>query len=187
MTSILVASVLCALPPPRAPAPQPDQPVAQQQLTDEEIRARVDAFLRTIDTRIPPEQWRALGPRGAAILEAMAQDRSLLPTRRAAAVVGLSAIGSPGSASVLLSLAQSSGEPLNVRLVAVHGAAGVVPSAELASTLKPVLETSDDHRVRAAAAEVLSRSGACGLVRAQAQRERDALVMRSALKACDDR
>jgi hypothetical protein len=186
MTPILLASVLCAFPPPRTAPPAQDEPAAQQ-LTDEEIRERIDTFMRTIDTRIPAEQWRALGPRGAAILEEMAQDANQLPTRRAAAVVGLSAIGSPTSASVLLSLAQSAREPLNVRLTAVHAAAGVVPSSQLTATLKPVLETSDDQRVRAAAAEVLSRNGGCGLVRAQARRERDALVMESALKSCGNR
>ena len=182
MTSVVLASLLCALPPQRSATPA--DPNAQQPISDADVRERIDTFMRTIDTRISPGQWRALGSRGAAILEGMAQDPKLLPTRRAKAVVGLAAIGSPSSSSVLLSLAQSPGEPLNVRLSAVHGAPGVVPESELAATLKPVLESADDRHVRAAAAEVLSRHGGCGLVRAQAQKERDRGAMQRALQSC---
>ena len=184
MTSVVLASLLCAFPPARRAPPPADQ-APQQPLGDDEVRDRIDTFMRTIDTRISPDQWRALGGRGAAILEAMAQDRTLLPTRRAKAVVGLAAIGSPTSSTVLLSLAQTSGEPLNVRLTAVLGAPGVLPASEVAATLKPVLETADDDQVRAAAAEVLSRHGGCGLVRAQARRERDPLPMQRAVQSCD--
>src|SRR6266849_4819598 len=157
MTSVVLASLLCALPPARGGATPPADQSAPQPLSEDEVQERIDTFMRTIDTRISPEQWRALGGRGAAILEGMAQDRTLLPTRRAKAVVGLSAIGSPTSASVLLSLAQSQRDPLNVRLTAVLGAPGVV----------------------------LSRHGGCGLVRAQARRERDPLAMQRALQTCD--
>ena len=182
--TMLLASLLCAIPPARDTTPPAEQS-PQQPLGDEEIRERIDTFMRTIDTRISESQWRALGPRGAAMLEGMAQDRTLLPTRRAMAVIGLAAIGAPTSSSVLLSLAQSSGEPLNVRLTAVLGAPGVVPAAEIPATLKPLLETADDERVRAAAAEVISRHGGCSLVRAQASRERDRLAMQRALQSCD--
>ena len=106
MTSVVLASLLCALPPARGAARPADQPPAQP-LAEDEVRERIDTFLRTIDTRISADQWRALGARGAAILEGVAQDRTLLPTRRAKAVVGLAAIGSPTSSSVLLSLACS--------------------------------------------------------------------------------
>ncbi len=184
MTSVVLASLLCALPPARGATPPADQS-APQPLSEDEVQERIDTFMRTIDTRISPEQWRALGGRGAAILEGMAQDRTLLPTRRAKAVVGLSAIGSPTSASVLLSLAQSQRDPLNVRLTAVLGAPGVVPLSDLPATLKPILESADHDQVRAAAAEVLSRHGGCGLVRAQARRERDPLAMQRALQSCD--
>jgi len=183
MTSILVASLLCALPP-RGAAPATGQPSPQEPLGDEEIRARIDAFLGTIDTRIPPEQWRALGTRGAAILEGMAQDTKLMPTRRAKAVAGLSAIGAETSSAVLLALARSPQEPLNVRLSAVYGVPGVVAAPQVAASLQPLLEASDNAHVRAAAAEVLSRHGGCGLVRAQARRERDALTLQRALQGC---
>jgi len=184
MTSVVLASLLCAFPPARRATPPADQ-APQQPLGDDEVRDRIDTFMRTIDTRISPDQWRALGGRGAAILEGMAQDRTLLPTRRAKALVGLAAIGSPTSSSVLLSLAQSSSEPLNVRLTAVLGAPGVVPASDLPATLKPILESADHDQVRAAAAEVLSRHGGCSLVRAQARRERDPLPMQRAVQSCD--
>jgi hypothetical protein len=183
MMPMVLASLLCAFPPARGAPPPADQS-PQQPLGDDEIQERIDTFMRTIDTRISSDQWRALGTRGAAILEGMAQDRALLPTRRAKAVIGLAAIGAPTSSSVLLSLAQSPDEPLNVRLTSVLGAPGVVPAAELPATLKPLLETANDERVRAAAAEVLSRHGGCGLVRAQASRERDPLPMQRALQDC---
>jgi hypothetical protein len=184
MTSLLVACLLCALPP-RGAAPAPVPSSTQQPLGDEEIRDRIDTFMRTIDTPISSEQWRALGTRGAAILEGMAQDPNLLPSRRAKAVAGLAAIGAPTSSSVLLSLARSAQAPLNVRLSAVHGVPGVVASSQVAAALQPVLESSENDHVRAAAAEVLSRHGGCGLVRAQARRERDPLAMQRALQSCD--
>jgi hypothetical protein len=187
MTSILLASLLCALPParPRAPAPaaQPNTAPAEQ-LTDEQIRERIDGFMGTIDTRILPEQWQALGQRGAAMLERIAQDTTVLPTRRAKAVAGLSEIGASSSSPVLLGLAGSEQAPLTVRLAAVHGVPRVLPAAQVASALKPVLEGARDGHVRGAAAEILSAHGGCSMVRAQAQRENDPLRMQRALERC---
>jgi hypothetical protein len=185
MTSILLASFLCALPVHRRPAP-PAEPPAEQ-LSDEEIRDRIDTYMATIDTPISQAEWRVLGPRGATILERMAQDARLLPTRRAKAVAGLSAIGTPGSSAVLLELAKSEQAPLNVRLAAVHGAPAVVASAQVAPALKPVLEGAQNAHVRAAAAEVLSRHGGCGLVRAQARREDAPARMQRAMDHCKQR
>src|SRR2546421_7789329 len=128
MTSILLASLVCALPParPRAQAPATQRNTAPaEQLTDEQVRERIDAFMGTIDTRIAPEQWRALGTRGAAMLEQIAQDTRVLPTKRAKAVAGLSEIGASSSSEVLLGLARSEQAPLTVRLAAVQGAPGV--------------------------------------------------------------
>src|SRR6266849_4429806 len=156
MTSILIASLLCALPPRGTPPPPADQS-PQQPLSDEEVRERIDTFMGTIDTRISPEQWRALGTRGAAILEGMAQDPNLLPTRRAKAVAGLSAIGAETSSGVLLSLARSPQAPLNVRLTAVHGVPGVVAASQLRRPSShcwrvPTTSTSARRRPRSSAA-----------------------------------
>jgi HEAT repeat protein len=187
MTSIVLASLLCALPPAR-PRPSPPAsdatPAASEQLSDQEIRERIDTFMGTIDTRISSDQWRALGPRGAAMLEQIAQDANVFPTRRAKAIAGLSEIGLQSSSGVLLNLAKSEQAPLTVRLAAVHGAPGVLPDAQVSTALKPVLETAKDGHVRGAAAEVLSRHGGCSLVRAQAQREDDRVRMQRALERC---
>jgi HEAT repeat protein len=185
MTFIVLASILCALPVHRratVPASQPSE-----QLSDEDIRQRIETYMNAIDTRIADADWRALGARGAAILERMAQDPTLFPTRRATAVAGLAAIGSSNSSSVLLTLAKSEQAPLNVRLAAVHGAPGVVPAAQVPTALKPVLEGARDGHVRAAAAEVLSRHGGCALVEAQARREGQPLRLQRALDRCKHR
>ena len=187
MTVILLVSLLCTLPPvrPRSSPPVSDTtPAPPEQLTDQEIRDRIDTFMGTIDTRITPEQWRALGARGAAILEQIAQDANVLPTKRAKAVAGLAAIGSSSSSTVLLNLARSEQAPLTVRLAAVHGAPGVLAAGQVPAALKPILENAKDGHVRGAAAEVLSRHGGCSLVRAQAQREEDRVRMQRALERC---
>jgi HEAT repeat protein len=190
MTSILLASVLALLPPSRArgapPAGQP-APAAPRTLSDDEVRDRVEGYLGTIDTRTSTEDWRALGTRGAAILEQVAQDPRTLPTRRAKAVAGLSAIGATTSGDVLVSLARSEQAPLTVRLAAVDGAPFVIPADRLAAALKPVLENAQDGVVRGAAAEVLSRHGECSLVLAQARRGDDKIRMQRALERCGQR
>jgi hypothetical protein len=187
MIPTVLASLLCVIPPARpsgAPSAAPDAAAAQQ-LSDEEVQQRVDTLLGSIDTRIPADQWRALGPRGTALLERIAQDPKMLPSKRAAAVAGLSMIGSSSSSPVLLALARSEETPLTVRLGAVLGTASVVPASDLAAALQPILETATNGHVRSAAAEVLSRNGGCSLVRAQAQREKDALRMQRALERCN--
>lgn len=187
MMTFVLAFLLAAVPPsrPASPPPPSSQPAAAPQLSDEELQNRIDAFLGAIDTRISPEEWRALGPRGTALLERIAQDTSVLPSKRAAAVTGLSAIGSPTSARVLLNLARSEQESLTVRLVAVHGTPGVLPTAQLGRALKPVLETAGNPQVRRAAADVLSRHGGCSMIRAQASREDDPERMQRALERCN--
>src|SRR5207245_8911854 len=112
------------------------------QLTDDEVRDLVDAYLGSIDTRASTEDWRALGERCAAILEKIAQDKGSLPTRRAKAVAGLSAIGASSSGDVLVALARSELAPLTVPLAAVDGSPAVIPRTGLAPGLKPVLESA---------------------------------------------
>src|SRR5437762_6168455 len=140
MTSILVASLLCALPPARprsAPAASDSSPPSSEQLSDQQIRDRIDTFMGTIDTRITPEQWRALGPRGAAMLEQIAQDPNAFPTRRAKAVTGLSEVGLSRSASGLLGLAESGQAPPTVGPGAGARGAGVLGCAQIPTALQP--------------------------------------------------
>jgi hypothetical protein len=188
MISVMVCSLVCALPPARPVAtPSASDAAPAQQVADEELQQRIATMLGTIDTRISADEWRALGPRGAAILEQLAQDPKVLPSRRAGAVAGLSAIGASSSSSVLLGLARSEAAPLAVRLAAVLGTAGVIPPAQLGAALRPVLEGARNGQVRGAAAEVLSRNGGCSFVRAQASRESDPMRMQRALERCNQK
>jgi hypothetical protein len=188
MTSIVLASLLCVIPParPQAALSPSSEAAPAPPLTDEEIQQRIESLLGTIDSRIGAGEWRALGPRGTALLERIAQDARMLPSKRALAVGGLSAIGAPSSSAVLLDLARSEQAPLPVRLGAVHGMPRVVSAQQLGTALKPVLEGAKNAHVRRAAAEVLSRNGGCSLVRAQAQREDDAVRMQRALERCNN-
>jgi len=174
---ILLATLLCA---PASAGPQS----RSASDTDEHIRQHIETYLGSIDTPVRPAQWRALGPRGAAILESMAQDPQVLPTRRAKALDGLSAIGTPTAADTMLRLAKSEHDPLVVRLSAVRGASRVLPTDQVAPAIEPILDSAQDGHVRAAAAEVLSNRGACAPVRAQAAREDDPRRLRRALQRC---
>ena len=191
MTSILLASLLCAVGPAaqraRAARPAPAAPSEPApQLSDDEIRERIETYLGTIDTAIGAQEWRALGPRAVGLLEQIAQDGSVLPTRRAKALDGLAAIGSRDAPDLMMQLAKSEHAPLLVRLAAVRGVGQVLPSAQVVPALQPLLETAQDGHVRKVAAEVLSRHGGCGLVRAQARREDEPARMQRALDRCGE-
>jgi HEAT repeat protein len=186
MIAVVTASLLAAIPAARrAASPSPAlQAGPANQLTDEEVEQRVNALLGNIDTRVPADDFRSLGPRGRAALERIAQDPKVLPSRRTVAVAGLSAVGDPASSTVLLGLARSEDVPVAVRLSAVHSTPNVIPATQLTTVLKPVLQSAANPHVRRAAAEVLSRHGGCALVRAQAQREDDRGRMQRALERC---
>ena len=157
----------------KPPAPLQEHAAAQAAaLPDEEIEARVRAFLGSIDTPIPHAHWRALGARAAALLEPLARDSAQFPTRRAKAIDGLSAIAPPGAQALFLALASSEGEPIVVRLSAVRGLGQVVPAKKLPATLAPLLTGAKEHAIRAGAAEVLASKGVgCAAVEAQLKRE----------------
>jgi hypothetical protein len=188
VTAFLIASLLALGPATHKPPPaQPGAPAQPAQaLTDDEIRQRIRTYMGSIDTPIGPERWQALGPRGAGILEQMAQDPNEFPTSRAKAVNGVAAIGSPAAPGLMITLARSEDAPLIVRLTAVRGAEKVVPASQLVAALKPVLETAKDGHVRRAAAEVLSEHGGCALVRAQAGREDEPARLKNALRSCGE-
>src|SRR6185436_7664448 len=81
-----------------------------------EVRAQVESYLDSIDTPVRPEQWRALGPDGAAVLEEIAQDPKKLPTRRARALSALAVVGSPRASKLVLTIAQKESEKAIVRM-----------------------------------------------------------------------
>ena len=175
--TILLAALLCA------PASATGSQSSSSQ-SDEQIRQRIDTYLGSIDAPIRPAQWRALGPRGAAVLEQIAQDSRVLPTRRAKALDGLSALGTPTAPDTMLHLARSEETPLVVRLSAVRAVSRVLPADQVAPALEPVLQGAQDGHVRAVAAEMLSSHGGCTLVRAQAAREDNPTRLRRALQRC---
>lgn len=146
-----------------------------ESLTDEEARERAASYVRTIDVPVTADQWRALGPRVVPFLESVAVNGQQLPSRRAAAVSGLAAIGGERSRNVMVTIAQSQEEPFAVRAAAVRGAPCVLGTKDLVRELRPVLERAREAPMRATAAEVLAGTApqiACPAIRAQAGRER---------------
>jgi hypothetical protein len=176
---ILLATLLCA-----PASPTTSQSNSSSSQSEEQIREQIDTYLGSIDVPVRPAQWRALGPQGAAILESMAQDPKVLPSRRAKAIDGLSAVGTPSAADTMLRLAKDEQGPLAVRLSAVRGVGRVVPADQVAPALQPILQGAQNPHVRAAAADTLSSQGGCNLVRAQAAREDEPRRLRRALQRC---
>jgi hypothetical protein len=155
-----------------------------------EVPARVEAYLESQDTVVRPEEWRALGPEGAKVLEEIAQDVKRLPTRRARAVTALAIIGSPTAPALVLDLAGRERERAVVRMSALRAAGQLLDPAKLLTAVKPIMQGAKDTHVRAAAADVLARKnprGACAVVRSHSERERvDARpAFERALQACD--
>ena len=105
----------------RAPAESPPQ--QQEQLSDVELRERVQTYLGSIDRSISPASWRALGSRAAPLLEAIIADPSQFPSRRAKAVDGLVAVAPDRAVQLVGKLARDENEETVVRVAAVHGAA----------------------------------------------------------------
>lgn len=155
-----------------------------------DVRARVETYLESKEAPVRPEQWRALGPEGAKVLEEIARDGKKLPTRRARALAALVIVGSPRASRLMVDLAQRENERAVVRMSAIKGAAVLLDPAGLLAAVKPVLEGARDLHVRSTAATVLVRKnpqGACPLVRAQTAREKLDLrpAFDRALQACD--
>jgi hypothetical protein len=159
---------------PRAPrgSPPPQQPVQEEQLSDAELRDRVDTYLGAIDRPIPAARWKALGPRAAPILEEVIADQSQFPSRRAKALDGLVAAAPDRAASLVGKLARDEKQPTVVRVAAVRGAGEVLPPAKAMTELRPVLRGAKSTGMRAHAAEVLARkAGGCAEVQGQVERE----------------
>jgi HEAT repeat protein len=158
-------------------------------LSDAEVRQRVEAYLRSLDTPVTAEAWRVLGARAVPLLEQVLASSDQLPSRRAKAVAGLGAIGGERAQALVLGAARSEAEPFAVRAAALHAAPELLGPRQLMDQLKPVLEGSPDPAVRAAAADALARaapSEACAAVRAQAGRERQRSSFHRALNRCQE-
>jgi HEAT repeat protein len=184
--SALLATLLAA------PAGLQSRPPAGTTVTGrpEQVRAQVETYLDSIDTPVRPEQWRALGPDAAPVLEAIAQDPKKLPTRRARALAALAVVGSPRASKLIVTIAQSESEKSVVRMSALRAAGDLLDPAGLVVAVKPVLEGAKDTRVRAAAAGVLARRSpkeGCASVRTQSAREKGEARANfaRAVEACD--
>jgi len=167
------------------PGPAPTIPV----LTDDELRDKIHAYLGSIDTPIPEDRWRALGPRAAAVLEPVVTDANAMPSRRAKAIDGLVAAAPDRAARLVGKLARDDAQPTVVRVAALHGAAKVLSSSRLITEVKPVMQRAPEAGLRGEAAEVLSRAkGGCEAVRAHAAREKgdDREAYRRALARCGE-
>jgi hypothetical protein len=186
---VLILAALIAAPRPPRGAAGPEKPPAQQQLSDAELRERVETYLGAIDRPIPAERWKALGPGAGPLLEAVIADSSQFPTRRAKAVDGLVAAAPDRAAQVVGKLARDEKQPGVVRVAAMHGAARIFPSPRALSELRPVLQTARTAGLRAEAAELISRAkGGCGDVRDQVAREKveHRAAFDRALKRCGE-
>ena len=152
-------------PPPAATAPQP-------QLSADEVRERIGAYLGSIDRPITADEWRALGPQAGSALEAIATDADAFPSRRAKALEGLVAVAPDRASRLVGRLARDEQEPVVVRVAALRGAGEVLSPAKALVELKPVLRSARSAGMRATAADVLSRRrSGCAAVREQAARE----------------
>ncbi|HEY6107063.1 MAG TPA: hypothetical protein VIV59_13845 [Anaeromyxobacteraceae bacterium] len=170
------ATLLLALAAPPGPPPgsRPGPAAAPADLSEADVRRRVEALLGAIDTPVREEAVRALGPRGPAVLAAVAADASEWPSRRARAVWGLSVVGGIEAERTLAVLSGSAGEPFSVRVAAIEGLGRLLLPSQLVASLTPVLEEPGAARVRAVAAEVLARRApetACAAVRDRIGRE----------------
>jgi len=173
LVSLPLALLLAGVGASRMPKPPADDgKTVVEQLSPEEVRARVEGYLGSIDTPIAASRWRALGPQATKLLAEIAQGDGL-PTRRARALDGLAAVGGHGAAELLTKFAQKEDEPQAVQLAAIRGASRLLPSGKLWAALKPVLESAKDLHVRAQAADALAHRGRCAAVKAQAAREKD--------------
>ncbi len=184
MTTTVAAALLsAALAAGSAGGPQPASP------SDREIQGQVETYLASIDTPIPVARWKALGPRAAPLLAAIARSPTAFPTHRAKAVGALSVIGSAEATAVARDLAAAEG-PFVVRAAAIESLGRLLPRSELAAAIGPVLSGATEARVRAVAAETLARHGAaaeCAAVRAQVAAEPEPEKFHRALAACGAR
>ncbi len=175
--TLFQAALLLALaappgPPPGSRAGAPGATPAE--LSEADVRRRVRALLGSIDTPVREEDFRALGPHGPAVLAEIASDGGQWPSWRARASWGLSVMGGPSAERTLERLGRSPGEPFSVRVAALEGLGRLYPPDRLVQAISPVLSEPGEARVRAVAAEVLSRRApraACRAVRAQLARE----------------
>jgi HEAT repeat protein len=150
---------------------QAGEPKPDPEMSDEDVRSQMAAYLGAIDTPIPLSSWKSLGLRAESPLLAIVQSDAL-PTRRAKAIDGLAAIGT-SHIDELRSIADNDGEVYVVRLAAIRGLGNLLSENEMVSALTPLLTSAKDARIRSVAGLVMvSHSAAtCPAVKAQIRSE----------------
>jgi hypothetical protein len=184
----LLCIALLATPKPRTQPPQPASS-APPQLSQAEVRERVEAYLGSIDTPITPDNWRALGPQAADVLEPIANDPKAFPSERARALEGLIAAAPDRAAKLVGPLARDEKAPVVLRVAAMDGVSELLPTKSAISELKPVMQSAHSAGLRGAAGAALAKKkDACTEVRAQAAREKgdDRDAFRRALARCGE-
>jgi len=188
---VIVVFMAALLAIPRGPrsGPAPEEPVQQQQLSDAELRERIDTYLSALDRPARAADWKALGPPAAPILEAIIADEGQLPSRRAKAVDGLVVVAPDRASGLVGTIAKDERQPVVVRIAAMHGAGRVLPPSRAISELRPVLRNAKSAGLRAEAADVLARrQGGCAEVRGQVAREKSEhrAAFTRAMKRCGE-
>ncbi len=126
---------------------------------DPSLKARVDGLLGSYRA-VTVAEWRALSPEAAPVLEAVARDRSALPTWRARALAALGVVQPAAAAPLVRELATDVTAPVVLRSAAVDRAPGVL-GAESRGVLVPLLRDRE-AAVRLRSARALAGSGAAG-------------------------
>ena len=172
MFVLLIAALIATPRPPRG-STSPSAPAAQESLTDDQVRERIEGYLGSIDTPVSAQRWRALGPRAAPRLEAIIADPAQFPSTRAKALDGLVAAAPDRASALVGKLARDEKQPVIVRVAALHGAGEVLQEQRALTELRPVLQSAKSTGLRAEAADVISRKkGGCVEVREQVSREK---------------
>jgi hypothetical protein len=153
-----------------------------------DVRDKVTALLGAIDRPVRPSDWRAIGAAAEPVLAEVAASNDF-PSRRARALEGLASLGGARAEALHRSLAADTTAPRAVRRSALRGLGRLLPAAETARALQPLLAADPDGAIRAGAADVLASRApgqSCGAIRAQAAREgaQRAPLFARALAAC---
>lgn len=124
-----------------------------------ELRVRVEGLLGAYRA-VTVAEWRSLSPEAAPVLEAVARDRTALPTWRARALAALGVVRPPAAGPLVRELAADVTAPVVLRSAAVDGAPSVLGAAA-PEALVPLLRDRD-ARIRRRSAHALAGSGAAG-------------------------
>jgi hypothetical protein len=128
-------------------------------MSDDEVRARVEALLGTIDRAIPVASWKALGPTAIPVLAEIAASEGQMPSTRSMALGALAAADPARAEAIARALVDAPDAPLTLRETAVRTLGRVLSPVELQAALAPALRAARPVGLRSVAAETLARHG----------------------------